>query len=614
MAPTAQLDTADDLDFQPLPSSKGAAKKSVDDDLDFQPQQSAKGSGAPRTPPNSPLTSANPDEVGSIGPAKLGIVQRIKMAIGAGAPEGSVAANVTGQTGTRGTPQLITPEAAMTESEQQRHPVLTGAGEFVGGMTSPDNLLILGLTGGAGELAGPGSQAVKRMLAAGFSLPMLYSAAQQVPGISDALKKNDYSTALRLMTKAGLTAAAAGLAAHGMGEEGAPLTAPRGTVSQPLARDTAVDRADTAAPINAQAQTGLENVDTAVAQAPITKAAAKAARIMPEVNANAAARTGTAKLAAAEQGVEAAKQARINAPVQVPPTTEPPAMLSGPPAGPAANPLETEAAQVREQQATRQAKNPDNLTVLDKRRVPPAPGELEGHIGPKGEQLAPESSETLKAQTDALAKGTNKTVYFPKGTESVPPPPENAKVTIVPGDQPGAGTWYHTEDVKPLTILKAVQNGTFGELLGNHQSKTEAISGTSPAAVVARDNSGTEIKASLVDTAKPEIVAAQAATLQRQFPKAKIGVEPAEKIVGERLGTKTSEAAKPAPAAASPETPATETKFRTDKAANTAAVKASPEELADAFRTDKARLEQSRRGASESEKAMIDEQIGRAHV
>lgn len=431
--PTAVAD--DDVDaFMQARHAEASPKSGAPDDVDaFMASRSeAKAPSVPRIPPPAyvpPGTGAT-----GIGAAPLSTWQRVKAAVGAGAPEGSVVANATGQTGTRGTPQLITPEAAMTETEQEKHPIAAGAAEFAGGMTSPDNLMLLGLTGGAGQLGGPGAQVAKRLLSAGFRIPMLISAAQQTPAISDAFRRNDYPTALRLLTKTGLTAGLAGLGGKDMLEEAPPAPA-----------------------------TGFTNV-------------ADSAKL--------AARVGSEKVKAPEQP--------------------------------------------------------------------------EGHIGPKMEPLAPESPATLQAQTDALAKGTNKTVYFPKGTESVPPPPENAKVTIVPGDQPGAGTWYHAEDVKPLTILKAVQNGTFGELLGNHQSKTDAISGTAPAAVVARDGSGTEVKASLVDSAKPEIVAAQAATLQRQFPKAEISVEPAEKVVGERLGEKPRAAEKSAPATASPETPQVE--------------------------------------------------------
>jgi hypothetical protein len=178
--------------------------------------------------------------------------------------------------------------------------------------------------------------------------------------------------------------------------------------------------------------------------------------------------------------------------------------------------------------------------AMDERATP------EGTIGPKQEPLAPESPKAINAQVDALKKGTNKVVYIPKGTESIPAPPENAKVTVVPGEQAGAGTWYHTDDVQPILILKKVKDGTFGELLGNHQGKNEVLASAAPVAVVARDADGNEVKASLVDSAKPEIVNAQAATLQRQFPDAKITIEKPEDVIHERLGTKPQEEEKSA--------------------------------------------------------------------
>ena len=160
-----------------------------------------------------------------------------------------------------------------------------------------------------------------------------------------------------------------------------------------------------------------------------------------------------------------------------------------------------------------------------------------GHIGPAEEQLAPESPETLRAQVNALASGTNRVVYFPKGSEAIPPPPENANVTVVPGDQAGAGTYYHTTDLSPNQIRSSVDDGTFGSLLGNTQTKEEAIAGGKPAAVIARDESGNEVKAALADSTNPQAIAEQAAVLARQFPDAKIGVEAPEKVVSDRLGT-----------------------------------------------------------------------------
>jgi len=150
-----------------------------------------------------------------------------------------------------------------------------------------------------------------------------------------------------------------------------------------------------------------------------------------------------------------------------------------------------------------------------------------------GEKLAPETAATLKAQTDALAKGTNKIVYFPKGQGNLPEPPENATVTVVPGEKQGAGTYYHTEDVTPEQIKGAVEDGSYGKLLGYTQPKEAAMQGK-PAGVVARDANGTELKAGLVDSSNPQAVAEQAATFARQFPESKIGVESAENVITSR--------------------------------------------------------------------------------
>jgi hypothetical protein len=124
----------------------------------------------------------------------------------------------------------------------------------------------------------------------------------------------------------------------------------------------------------------------------------------------------------------------------------------------------------------------------------PAPRESVG----AGEELTPERPETLQAQVDALAEGTNPVVYIPKGQTNAPEPPEGAQVTEVAGDKPGAGTYYHDDSITPQEIKAVVKDGTYGTLLGNTQTKSEAVSGNAPVAVTARTDSGDEAKASLV--------------------------------------------------------------------------------------------------------------------
>ena len=270
---------------------------------------------------------------------------------------------------------LIAPHGLMTEDEQHQHPILTGLGQLSEGLTTPENLAILAGTMGFGELPAGARAALST-----------YFAAQTAKGAVDsytqgwkAYKRGDNQEAQRLWTLAAGNALFAGTAgAHAVRETGfGPKVGPepvlpKGTISKPLAIDEATARGDRNAQVNAQAQTGLENVDQAV------------------------------------------QAARTN---QTPAKT----------------------------------------------------------IGAGNERLAPEKPETLSAQVDALAKGTNPVVYFPKGSESIPAPPENSQVTVVAGKKAGAGTYYHSDEITPRQIRDAVKNGTFGELLGHEQTKEEAL-------------------------------------------------------------------------------------------------------------------------------------------
>jgi hypothetical protein len=328
-------------------------------------------------------------------------------ALGAGAPEGSEMASITGQRGTKDNLRLFAPEQLMTETERAQHPILTGAGEFAGGLTSPEGIMMLAGTAGAGELAGPAAQTVKQLLAAGFTAQMLADSASKVPEISDAIRRGDSYNAKRLITHAVLGAGMAGITGRGMFDEAAETTLPRGSVTRPLSIDEATARGDRNAAVNAQAQTGLENVDRSVAEGELQRLGGRAARRMQDFEANAAARRGMGNLAGAEQGIEAAKQARINAPVDIPPTRGEPAMIGGPPLGPERNPLETEAAQVREQQAQQR---PD-FSVIDTRRrlgEPDQPPyyEIPPFASPESNRLIvrPSAADTIGPPTGRLAK------------------------------------------------------------------------------------------------------------------------------------------------------------------------------------------------------------------
>jgi|GEM_PF-6067428 hypothetical protein len=382
-APQVRTVASDGIDFQPTaPTSRAQrlAARVSSDEIDFQPaEQPATFDTLYKTPQSTPTPSERAARVGdlslaqpfapktfdltevprspftnqlelspamrteeekrregTIGPREVTVTDRLKRMLGSGAPEGSFAAEITGERGTKGQPRLLSPEELMTESEQLRHPILTGAGEFAGGFTTPEGLLLMGLTAGAGELAGPGAQTAKRLLAAGFTGSMLYGAAQKSPEVAAAFRRGDDYTAKRLLTQMGLEAVTAGFAARGTFEEGLPTELPKGTVSGPLAMD---------------------------------RLGASASRRFQDLRANDAARRGMANLADAERGIEVERQARINAPVEVPKTYEgQPPILSGRPQGPERNPLEVEAERVREQRAERE--RPD-FRVMDLRRVVP---------------------------------------------------------------------------------------------------------------------------------------------------------------------------------------------------------------------------------------------------
>jgi hypothetical protein len=356
---------------------------------------------------------------GGLDAAPQTVSGRIARAVGAGSPEGSELANLTGQVGTKGDigPRV---QDLMTESEQQQHPIYTGAGEFASGLLSPEGVMMLAGTAGAGELAGPAGQTVRQLMAAGFTAQMVSDAASTVPDISAAIQRGDSYTAKRLMTRAALTAGLGGLAGRGMFEgEGA---------TQP----------------------------------------------------------GYSRVA-------------------------------------------------------------DSDTLASRKAA--------GMVGPSEEPLTPESNATLKAQVDALSRGTNPVVYFPAGHETLPTPPENAQVTVVPGEQAGAGVYYHDDSITPDQVRQSVADGSFGQLLGNLQTKHEAILGGSPAAVVARGADGGEVKASLVDGRNPQAIAKQAAALARQFPDAEIGLERPDDVVSGRQGSGTKTGSNVAETAASPETP-----------------------------------------------------------
>ena len=96
----------------------------------------------------------------------------------------------------------VTPEAALSKSEQRRRPPVTGAGQVVGGITSPESAALIAGTAGLGELPGATPLVVPRLLSAGFGLPAITSAYQTSKAARDAFERGDTSEGERLLTAA----------------------------------------------------------------------------------------------------------------------------------------------------------------------------------------------------------------------------------------------------------------------------------------------------------------------------------------------------------------------------------------------------------------------------
>lgn len=90
--------------------------------------------------------------------------------------------------------RAIAPEQMMSPGAQQRHPILTGAGEFAGGMTTPENLLMSGMLGA------PLPRMITRSIGGIFAASMLKGAAEEYQPFRDAVARKDTSEAERIAT------------------------------------------------------------------------------------------------------------------------------------------------------------------------------------------------------------------------------------------------------------------------------------------------------------------------------------------------------------------------------------------------------------------------------
>lgn len=118
--------------------------------------------------------------------------------------------------------QIITPDAGMTSTEKQAHPIATGIAETAGAITSPENSAIIAGTGGFGEMGGVAGKLLPKLLSMKFSYDALKGAYQQVPAFKAAMDAGDESKAENIITHivldSAMGAAAGQHATDGVGE------------------------------------------------------------------------------------------------------------------------------------------------------------------------------------------------------------------------------------------------------------------------------------------------------------------------------------------------------------------------------------------------------------
>ncbi len=252
-SPAVQQD--DDLDFRPLAAPKQkvqamASATTADDDLDFQPiaQQ-------PKSTPQPRPTTASPGQP-TIEARTPTLMARAREVLTAGAPWGSFLRRYSGRVSRPGDekrdPQLITPEAAMTPTEQHQHPIATGLGQLAGGLTTPENVLITAGTAGFGLLPGAAKTVLPRLVSGYFSAQMLKNAYDRYPEFRAAVDRGDESEAKRIATHI-VGSAAFGLLSgrHAIEEGPTPFeqdiqrmnaeAAERGVANEPVYRGNTVE-------------------------------------------------------------------------------------------------------------------------------------------------------------------------------------------------------------------------------------------------------------------------------------------------------------------------------------------------------------------------------------
>jgi hypothetical protein len=264
------MPTASIADLNPTADAGGAASL-ADIQTDAIPAKAGVASLSDIAQPNtaslgdiasvSPRGPAPPQPTGEIKSYEPSVWQRISSVFTEGIPRYS---SRTVNDPKYGEMQLVTPEAALTPSEQQHHPIVTGVGEFAGGLTSPESAALLAGTAGLGELPGAAAM-IPRLMSAGFGAQAIRQAAQQYPEIKAAFARGDVAEAERLMTHAVLNLGAAALAARHATTGKAAVSGK--TESTPLAEEVSIHPASPMGELLHDSAPDVRKVDTATTKA-----------------------------------------------------------------------------------------------------------------------------------------------------------------------------------------------------------------------------------------------------------------------------------------------------------------------------------------------------------
>jgi hypothetical protein len=205
------------VDYDALAKQHGAvASQATTTDYDSLAKQHGAVSSATPTEATGSIGAYHPSVSQRVGDFFFPLVEHLRMG-GAASDE-----------------RLLAPEKLMTPEQREAHPIVAGAADVAGGLTTGSNLALMGASGGLGELPGVAGRVIPRVASGLFSAETLRGVYDEVPDFRAAYERGDTSEALRIFTHITLGAGMAALggqhAATGgkvSGQESADITRER---------------------------------------------------------------------------------------------------------------------------------------------------------------------------------------------------------------------------------------------------------------------------------------------------------------------------------------------------------------------------------------------------